>query len=73
MTPLALLVVQPGTATLLSDPQFLSALLAAVVSYGGLSAALAAGTVALARQAPPELAPGPLPTDSSLLEASTDD
>ena len=69
---LGLLVLQPETATLLSDPQLLAALLAAVGSYGGLSAALAAGTVALAQHTPAELAAPQTSSDSGLLEASTE-
>lgn len=48
------------------------AVLTASGTFGALGAALAAGTVALARRAPPELAPGLVPDDRELLGAPTD-
>ena len=45
---------------------------AASGSYGALSAALAAGTVALAKHLPPELAPGQGPNEGELLGAPGD-
>jgi hypothetical protein len=56
---LALLVtVGPRILTQLADSDVLIALLAGIGSYGALGAALAASTVAVAKQAPVGLAPG---------------
>ena len=72
--PIVMLLISfgPEIATLLSDPQLLLGLLAGIGSYGALSAALAGGTVALARRAPAELASGPVPEDADLLGARND-
>lgn len=70
---LGLVMLEPESAVLLSDPQLLAALLAAIGSYGGLGAALAAGTMALAKQAPAELVEGQQGAHAGLLGASVDD
>ncbi len=48
------------------------ATLVGAATFGGLGGALAAGTVSLAKRAPPELVPGPLPDDGELLGVPTD-
>ena len=63
---LALLILEPGTVRLLSDPQLVAAVLAAVGAYGGLSAGLAAATVAVAKRAPEELGAGQASEDAPL-------
>ena len=66
---LVLLFLQPDALPLLSDPELLGALVAAIASYGGLSAALAGGTVALANQAPDALGSGSADGRAELLGA----
>jgi hypothetical protein len=72
--PVVGLVVSAGPeiVPLLLDRQLLLTLLSGVGSYAALAAALAGGTVALARQAPPELSPGPLAGASEMLTGPKD-
>jgi hypothetical protein len=71
--PIAYLLVFFGPeGVVLSLTRTPLAVIAASVSYGALGGALAAGTVALARRAPPELEPGPVPDDGELLCAPPD-
>ena len=70
---LALLALQPGIDHLLGDTQVLTALLAAVGSYGALSAALAGGTVAVAKSAPGEPVLSPGSVGPELIEARSED
>jgi hypothetical protein len=70
---LALLILEPGTAVLLSDPRLLTAFLAASGSYGALTAAMAAGTIAVARRAPGQLPSGGSTVRARLVEATGDE
>ena len=70
--PIAYLLVFFGPEVVLAVARTPLALLAQCAISGGLGGALAAGTVSLAKRAPPELAPGPLPDDGNLLGVPTD-
>ena len=62
----------PELGAILSVRQLVLLFVAAPGSYGALSAALAAGTVALARRAPAELDSGPTCDEEGLLGAPID-
>lgn len=70
--PVVTVLVSTGSrfGTVLADPELLAALLGGVASCGALGAALAGGTVAVARQAPAALRAGSVGGDEELLSTS---
>jgi hypothetical protein len=63
----------PALFPVLSSARLALLLISGTASYSALTAALAAGTVALARRAPPELRAGPTMSDDSLLASPRGD